>query len=306
MHVMSDRRLNGLAALLGFVMAVVTAQSAVAAPSTCQLKLSTSGSNWSISGYNPFSSSPTSRTFNVTFTNNGGATCNFAVLFRTDGGPLGLAGAGGQRLPYTLADNTNNLNVTPITGQTEAASQANFSIAPGGQRTVQYAYTVDLTTLPTDGDFTQQLDLTAQTGAVVIQDKSIALSLNVAPSAVIGLRGAYTSHGGGAYVELGDLKQGTIASMLQLYVQSTGGYQIDATSENSGKLELSGAPQWSIPYTVDIGGNVMNLSSASSFRVSRGASARQDLLPIAFTIGEIDQKRAGEYRDVITLSVTAT
>ncbi len=295
----------GLGVLAALIIGVLPTAPAAAAPQGCKLKVNTSGATWSMNGYDPFSSSPLSRTFTVTFGNTGDAVCNFTVGFQTNAQPFGLAGTGGQRLPYTLSDNTNNVNVTPSTGQTSAASLVPVTIAPGGQQLIQYTFAVNVTDLPTDGTFQQQLLLTALSGTSILEQKSVQLSLGVAPSAVISLRGAYSSRGGSAYIELGDLRPGLVTSLLQLYVQSTGGYRIDAQSMNNGKLELAGSPGWAIPYSLVIGANQMDLSGESSFTAPRTGSARQDLLPINFYIGDTSQKRAGEYRDVITLSVTA-
>jgi hypothetical protein len=224
----------------------------------------------------------------------------------TNGQPYGLSGPGGQSLPYSLLDNTDNVNVTPFADETPTASRPHFQLAPGGQQIVQYAFIINLAQLPTDGDFDQQLFVAAESGGDVLGEKQVELTLNVTPSAVIGLRGAYsTNSSGGAYINLGALSPGPATTLLQLYVQSTGGYRIDAESANKGLLKLASGQQWSVPYTLDIGGHTLDLSSNAHFDAPRLSTARQDLLPMGFVIGDTSQRQAGRYEDVITLSVTA-
>jgi hypothetical protein len=303
----STRRLGPtLAGALGLALACAGSAGAVPAPAgACQLTVAPSSSTWSISGYNPFSSSPLSATYTVTFGNAGTASCDVRVRFRTDGQVYGLAGAGGQSLPYTLLDDTDNANATPFGGMTSNNAQPQLVLKPGAQQIIQYAFVVDLSQLPTDGDFTQHLVVDGVSGVDVLAEKQIDLTLNVAPSAVIGLRGAYVSSGhGGALVDLGELAPGRATTLLQLYVQSTGGYRIDAESANNGQLRLVGAPQWAVGYTMNIGDNSLNLASNAHFSEPRLTTARQDLLPIGFVIGDTAQRRAGAYADVITISVT--
>lgn len=305
---MMARMWKAAAGICAFVLAAGAACNVMATPlpgGTCELNILPSSSSWSISGYNPFSTSPLSATYSVTFSNTGGADCRFRVAFQTQSQPFGLAGAG-QTLPYTLVDNTDNVNASPFGGTTPLVLQRGFTLAPGAQQTINYSYIVNLAVLPTDGDFEQDLFIQALDGVQIVNEKPIVLTLNVAPSAVIGLRGAFLAglHGG-AYVDFGPLRPGPQLTLLALYVQSTGGYRVDVESANQGNLRLRGASQWQIPYTMAIGGNPLNLASSQHFDAPRLATARQDLLPMSFTVGDTALKRAGRYEDVITLSVTA-
>ncbi len=244
----------GVCALV-LTLAAMAASAAQAVPVSvgCEVNINPSSSTWSISGYNPFSSSPLSATYNVTFSNSGTAECDFSVLFQTNSEPYGLAGSGGQSLPYSLLDTSDNANATPFGGLTPAPSQPHFQLQPGGQQIVSYSFIVDLSQLPTDGDFDQQLLVTAESGVTVLAQKQIELTLNVTPSAVISLRGAYTaSTHGGAYIDLGDLQPGPATTLLQLYVQSTGGYRLEADSLNNGQLKLNGGGAWAINYSMNI------------------------------------------------------
>jgi hypothetical protein len=298
---------NGLAALFVLALGAVLALPAAAAPTgQCALDITPSSSTWSINGYNPFSTSPLSSTYTVLFHNSSDVTCDFDVVVRTSDEVYGLAGLGGQELPYTLLDASNNLNVTPFTGVTPSVQRAHLHLGAGGQQILRYAFLVDLTQLPTDGDFEQRLLISAEEGdGHVLNDRQIELDLDVAPSAVISLRGAFDAGPGGASVDLGKLATGPATTLLQLFVQSTGGYRLEAESANNGQLRLGGEPKWAIDYTLVVGGHAMNLTSAATLEAPRLNTARQDLLPIGFVIGDTSQKRAGRYEDVITLSVTA-
>ncbi|RDV03048.1 hypothetical protein DXH95_11380 [Sphingorhabdus pulchriflava] len=109
---------------------------------------------------------------------------------------------------------------------------------------------------------------------------------------------------GQAVVDLGELRPGVAPVPLQLRVSSTGEYDISVSSANSGKLRL-GASDWSIPYSVAIGGNSINLNGASMLAGPGGSGFKRDSLPIQFLIGDVSDKRAGTYSDVISISVTA-
>ena len=132
----------------------------------------------------------------------------------------------------------------------------------------------------------------------------IVLGIDVLPSARIGLAGAYRMSEGHAVVDLGELRPGVAPVPLQLRVASTGSYDLSVTSANSGRLRL-GSSEWYVPYSLAIGGNAINLTGARTISGSTNGNLRRDALPIQFLIGDISDRRAGVYSDVVSISVTA-
>jgi hypothetical protein len=300
-------RFRSLAGAVALAAAALAAGAAAASPTVgkCQLVVSPASATWALAGYDPFSTSPLSGAQQVTFLNKGTAPCDFDVYMQTDAEPYGLAGLGGQLLPYSLVDNTDILTVTPFGGQTDPSARPHLHLDPGGQQMVQYSFIVDLSELPTDGTFDQRLLITAGSGIDILDQKRVDLTLQVVPSAVIGLRGAYSSSGGSAVIDLGSLKPGPAITMLQLYVQSTGGYRLDFDSANAGRLKLAGGA-WAINYAMAVGGVPLDLSQGHPhLDAPRTGAARQDLLPIGFIIGDTSDTEAGNYQDVITVTVSA-
>ena len=109
---------------------------------------------------------------------------------------------------------------------------------------------------------------------------------------------------GHGVVDLGELRTGVAPVPLQLRVSSTGRYDVGVSSANSGRLRL-GSSEWYVPYSVAIGGNPVNLGAPSTVSGSPDAGFRREALPIQFVIGDVTDRRAGTYSDVLSISVTA-
>ena len=160
------------------------------------------------------------------FKNTGDVNCDFDIAFRTDGETYGLAGTGGQSLPYTLFDSGRQHQRDAVHRRHSARpTEPTIHLIPGAQQLLHYAFMVDLTQLPTDGDFSQQLLVSAETadGQVLADTPVRAWRWNVAPSAVLSLRGAFrTGFAGGSRSSSVTLRRRARRStMLELYVQST-------------------------------------------------------------------------------------
>src|SRR3546814_17000164 len=102
---------------------------------------------------------------------------------------------------------------------------------------------------------------------------------------------------GHAVVDLGELRPGVAPVPLQLRVASTGSYDLNVTSANSGRLRL-GSRDWYVPYSLAIGGNSVNLTGVRTISGATNGGLRRAALPIHFLIGDTSDRRAGGYRDV--------
>jgi hypothetical protein len=283
------------------------AQAPAAAPVTeCQVRMNASPASWIIQGYDPFGGSSAEGTFGVTFVNEGGAECRFNPVFELRQPPFGLSKGTGKPIGYVLLNLTDTLDVTPRTGRSQRISSSReLTLRPNESRTILYKLVADPDDVKDAGTFTQDVTLEAQDSRLgSFGGTSLVLGINVLPSARIGLAGAYSMNDGQAVVDLGELRPGVAPVPLQLRVNSTGGYDVTVSSANAGRLRM-GASDWFVPYTVAIGGNALNLTGATTVSGPTGAGLRRDSLPIHFVIGDVSDRRAGIYSDVVSISVTA-
>ena len=70
-----------------------------------------------------------------------------------------------------------------------------------------------------------------------------------------------------------------------------------------GKLKLAGT-DWAIPYGIVVGDRTLTLGGAASYNSSLGTDRARRSVPFRFAIGNVAQKRAGTYSDVITVSIS--
>jgi hypothetical protein len=279
--------------------------ASLAARSDCALRIDSAATNWIIQGYDPFATTAPIGTFDVTFHNEGGATCAFDPVFVVDQEAFGLTLPGrAARVTYTLLDQFSNSNATPVSGRTIArVTQRAVVVQPRSQQLVRFQFTADEDGLIADGLYTQRVTLTAQEkgrgGALAA--RSFVLGVNVLPSAVLGLSGQYRRNGGQALVDLGELSEGVARVPLNVTVASTRAYQLEFVSKNSGMLKMANA-DWSVPYQLMVGDSTLSLASTAKY-TSTGKDPTRETLPMRFVIGSVAGKRAGLYSDLITVSI---
>lgn len=297
----------GAAAVILPALALSSGAAQAAVPGQgCHLRIETGSANWIVEGYDPFGTdSAPQATYDVTFVNDGDAACRFFPRFATDGATLGLDNGGTNKVAYTLLDMSRGTDATPIAGRTaRRANSPYLDIAPGGQQLVRYEFKVDPNAIRGDGRFTQRLFLTADEDDKDIASKPLTVGINIRPTAVMALAGQFRRSNGQADVDLGELRQGTIALPLQLHILSTRAYDLQFVSRNGGKLQLANNSQWSIPYSLIVDDRKADIVSGAALSSSPMNLIRLDSLPLAFDIGAIEGMRAGTYSDLITISVS--
>lgn len=272
----------------------------------CSIRMNAAPSAWMIQGYDPFDSTLPEGTFGVTFTNESDSTCRFAPVFQLDEPPFGLSKGTGRQIRYVLLNLTQSQDSTPRTGRSQrTVSQADIQLEGRESRTVLFKLLAEPNDVQESGVFTEDITLEAQDSRFrSLGGTRIVLGITVLPSARLGLSGAYSMSDGHAVVNLGDLREGLAPVPLHLRVSSTGRYEISVTSANAGRLRL-GSTEWQVPYSLAIGGNAVTLAGTATLAGPKDAGFRQDSLPIQFVIGDVSDRRAGVYSDVITVAVTA-
>ena len=272
----------------------------------CLIRANATPTSWLIQGYDPFDSATPEGTFGVTFVNEGTGECRFTPTFELVQPPFGLSKGTGKPIGYALLNLTDTQDVTPRAGRTQRnPSQRMLTLGANGSRTLLYKLVADPDDVRGAGTFTQDVTIEAQDSSFrSLGGARVVLGIDVLPSARLGLAGAYTMNDGHAVVDLGDLRPGVAPVPLQLRVASTGSYDLNVTSANSGRLRL-GSSDWYVPYSLAIGGNSVNLTGARTISGASNDGLRREALPIQFLIGDTSDRRAGVYSDVVSISVTA-
>lgn len=273
----------------------------------CLIRINAAPASWIIQGYDPFGGSSPEGTFGVTIVNEGTADCRFMPVFELRDPQFGLSNNGtGKPIGYALLNLTDTQDATPRAGKTVARSiSREMVLKPNESRSLLYKLIADADMVRGAGTFTQDVTLEAQSRDFgSFGGTPLVVGVTVLPSARIGLAGTYSMNNGQAVVDLGELSPGIAPLILQLKVSSTGEYDIAVSSANSGKLQL-GSSAWTVPYTMIIGGKSVNLGGAKTVSGPASTGIRNDSLPIQFVIGNVSDKRAGIYSDVVSISVTA-
>lgn len=274
--------------------------------SSCLIRANVTPASWMIQGYDPFGGSIPEGTFGITFVNEGSSECRFTPAFELVQPPFGLSTGTGKPIGYALLSLTDSQDVTPRAGRSpRIPSQRPLELAANESRTLLYKLVADPDDIAEAGIFTQNVTVEARDAQFrSLGGTQLVLGINVLPSARIGLAGAYTMDKGHAVVDLGELRQGIAAVPLQLRVNSTGRYELTVSSANAGRLRL-GLTEWYVPYTMVIGGNSVNLTGERTVAGPNDKGMRRDALPIQFQIGDVSDRRAGTYSDVISITVSA-
>jgi len=270
----------------------------------CQLRIDTASTNWIIRGYDPFGDSQPVGSYDLLFVNDGDSECRFYPMFGTDQSSFGLRSDFGAPVPYTLIEQTDGYDATPLGGRTiRRINNPPVVLPPRGQQMVRYILSIDPDRLTGDGLFSQTLLVEAeQANGASLAQRQMTVGIDVLPSAVMSLAGAFTRVKGRADVDLGELTEGIAKVPLHLNVQSTRAFRLAIESQNEGKLRLAGT-QWAVPYQILIDGRVATANSERGYVSDNRPGRRTATLPIGFVIGDVRQKRAGVYSDVVTISV---
>lgn len=272
----------------------------------CRLRIEAGVTNWMIRGFDVFDSGEAEATFDVVFANDGTADCAFSADFSLDGEPFGLSrDAGGERASYVLFDSFTSYDATPVGGETRhSVTRHPIVVKPGQQQLVRFRFAVDRDELSHDGTWSQSVRLEAdRDDGVQLGVRPIVLGVIVPPSARLGLAGAFTVRGGQPVVDLGALSEGLVRAPLRLRVDSTRRYRLTFESREGGRLRLHGT-EWTVPYSLIVDERSVQLSGGAGEYVSGGPERlRRDSLPLGFVIGPTDDRRAGVYSDVLSITV---
>lgn len=271
----------------------------------CQLVVESGPDQWIIN-YDPFTDTAAERQFDLAVVNRGSGPCTGVVSVDTRGEPFGLSLNGdAQRLPYALVDERGGSDVTPRAGENARRVGARpFNLGAGERDILRFTFAVNSEALLGAGLYSQSVTIGLQhPSGVPLANKPVTLAVRIAPAAMMGLKGEFSRQGGLPTINLGELTQGGRRLNTSLYVLSTGGYSVSVTSANDGQLR-QGASGWAVPYGLAIGDRVMNLTRGDRLEVVSNRP-RIDDYPLSITLGSTEGRRAGDYSDVLTFTVSA-
>lgn len=298
-----SRRLISLMAALMFASSA-SAAAAAAANTDCAIEMDSSAPQWRIDDLDVFSQQTRVATFQLNLINSGSGQCLVHLGFDTAGSPFGLLGPSAKRVPYQIIDHDSGKDLTPNKGN--LSSNYPGVIKVGAQSTV--TLNIDFVVFPeldADGQYTQSLIISADGNGNndVHTARTQTLVATAASSATMSLNGSFTRTGAVADIDLGVLDgQGPVALPLFLKVRSTRAYRIRSTSQNNGKLLLSGTA-WSIPYRMTINGIEISPAGGEYLSTS-GLYRRLDTIPLGFNIMGSTDVQAGRYSDLVTLEIS--
>lgn len=290
--------------LIGLSSARSEAQwSAAPGASDCQLQLQLPSANWIVDGHGAFDLRPAAGVLDLTLVNDGAAACIVRLDLGTEGEPFGLSFDHNRRVSYTLIDMTDGIDLTPTTGRTRSdPNRRPITVGPHSQSLVQLEFRSTSDFLG-DGLFSQTLRFEAtRLNGEVMATRNMIIGVRIAPSITLALSGAFKRFQGGADVDLGELTSGIAKLPLNLHIQSTRGYRVSAQSASGGRLLMADG-LWSIPYRIVIGGEVIN-ANGGSYSNRKLVRMQIEDLALGFEVGEIRDRRAGIYSDIMTLEIS--
>ncbi|MBD7940225.1 hypothetical protein [Brevundimonas guildfordensis] len=301
--------LAGIALIASLAAAGAAAAQASRPSSGCLLRIEPQLARWEIRGYDPYGGDAAFASFDIAWSNEGEAPCDGEVEVNTRGLPFGLrpdTGPSGRwsTLPYSLTDEYSAVDLTPVVGRSQSRPGAAMTLQPGARVVRRYRFEVDVDQLSRDGLFEQtvQFAFRSKDNRITV-DKLLVLALNVQPSAVMGLRGAFIRTDGGGRIELGELAEGGTNLPLQVWVKSTGGYRVAVSSRNKGRLVLAEDSSWWVPYRLSLGNRPINLGVGGQVESRTGTGLGEDAYDLQLQVGETARRRAGLYSDLIELTV---
>ena len=124
---------------------------------------------------------------------------------------------------------------------------------------------------------------------------------NVIQSASLSFAGG----GSSLTMDFGTLATGQVKS-VNVMARASAPFRVKMTSDMGSALKLNGQANspWSIPYTATLNGSPIAPNSDYRNLTSNGSGGVDLALPFQVTIGDASAKKAGAYRDVVTLQIS--
>ncbi len=271
--------------------------------SACQGRI---GPETSISGktaYDPFSPTDLVDDYRISISNTGAEPCGFALLFRGRTARPSL----GNTLAYEITSANLSL-VTSAAASLAPLARLSTPLPPSATGTLEFQLVIPRGQFAPPDIYPDTIDLelyaldaSGRASGAALQVATLAISYTAQRILAVNIAGAEQTT-----LSFGTLAEGQERSVT-IQARSNLSYRLDVASDNRGALVLTPklpGRDWSVPYSVTLAGQRLDLAAASSLRGLPPTRPEGDAsFPLTVTIGAVGEKRAGHYQDVITIEI---
>lgn len=274
--------------------------------------------------HNPLADSVAVEPFTLRLTGISDPDCRFRVRFDDDRGRDGLRREGGnQRLAYKIAADAAGASIIYDSTRPNSPFHGGGSFSADGRLTLYLI--VDLGSRARAGMYRETIRARIyerEDEHRDVNDSDIAFAALVPAHVQAFLTGTPSSGGGYALLDLQELTTGETAQAT-LRVLATGDFDISFESENGGRLANEAIEGAYVAYDFSIGSEHIDLNSGGhghsqghgqghyshgqghGYGHTEDGAALRTELPVQVRVGDVSRSPAGNYRDRITITVTA-
>ncbi len=283
-----------LALLAATFAAIVTANAA----SACSGRLS--GAANIDATYAPFQALDASKEFSLTVQNTGETECIFWF-----GVERLASGAEAAALNFDLRGRDGAWSSTGATSLTSPTWLASRRLAPNESYDFALVLAIPAGQMLPPGDYIYTFEAKLHAAPEVrppetaeqLQPRTLRLSVAVTAHLSINIAGA----GVRKTIDFGELAEGA-RKQVRIETRSNQRFQLDVLSRNGGVLAMAPPYEGSrVPYVIVLDGKTLKLPDTVGPFAGTGLAGSQ--FDIEFTIGDILNKRAGLYRDEVTIEI---
>lgn len=257
--------------------------------------------------YEPFSPDAATYPLTITITNRDEAACDLrAVAIGTMSGARRLIGPSSrERLNYEIFGDQ------AIRLPNEQASGFGLPIMIGGQQEVTLRLQVRVAPgqVVASGSYDENVELLLlDRGGEVREQRRFPLRVRVEARAQVnlaGTAGVFSNGSRSALLDLGELRDGS-SNAVFIQLRSNEPVRVRLQSQNKGELVNVEQPGERIPYEFVVDGTAVALSAPANLRRAPPRSLDGASYRAVATVPVVGNRFAGEYRDLITVSVEAT
>lgn len=257
--------------------------------------------------YEPFSPDAATYPLNITIRNRGEAACDLrAVAIGTLSGARRLVGSSARaQLGYEIFGDQ------AIRLPNEQAAGFGLPIAIAGRQEVMLRLQVRVgpgQVVPS-GHYDENVELLLLDRAGEVREqRRFPLSVRVEARAQVnlaGTAGVFSTGSRSAVLDLGELRDNTSNSVF-IQLRSNEPVRVRLQSQNKGELVNVTQPGERIPYQLVVDGTRIDMSGPAQLRRSPPRSLDGASYRTVATVPVVGNRFAGEYRDLISISVEAT
>ena len=263
--------------------------------------------------YNPLTAGAKTTDFIVTVTNN---SCGPAVVinYGIASGTVSSAGNVSSLLPGLPISYSASIfrSGSPSSGillnnASSALYESPVTLSNGESDSAIFTFLVDERQALPAGSLDPPFVIFAYGAGQVTNNERVA-SVAVSSGFMMTVAGV----GGTGLLDFGVLEADEATQSINIHAQATGAYRVTLASEQDGVLRNTavGAGSYTVPYTVTLGGAVITemtpyqaAASSGTILLSQGTA----ILPLIIDLNTsgVSALRAGIYRDILTLTISA-